>query len=328
MRTGVITMVLAAAGLLAAVAALGPATGQHMHGSGGPAPAASGSAATGPAAAGLASKSVRLTMEALHAAGGTPPGWRFTLPAGDPAAGRRAFVDFKCFACHAIQGEQFPLEPGQVATAGPELTGMGGHHPAEYLAESIVNPSAVLVDAPGFIGGDGRSIMPETPDMTIRQLSDLVAYLKSQSGGHDHGPAGSALERVSGGYRVRLVYRAAPEAEHSHGGHGAHAGHGAPAPKAGGARLMAFVAATDSNQPVPYLPVTARIDAAGKPPRSVKLVPALGPEGFHYGAEVAVAPETRRIILSIGPATMRVLPGVGAGVGRATTVAFDWGGGQ
>src|SRR5262245_26964784 len=85
----------------------------HVHG--GQAPS------SGPAPA-----SVRITMEALHAAGGVPPGWRFTLPSGDAAAGRRAFVDFKCYACHVIAGEQFPLKPGEVATAGPELSGMGG----------------------------------------------------------------------------------------------------------------------------------------------------------------------------------------------------------
>src|SRR5262249_32391973 len=126
--------------------------------------------------------STRITMEALHAAGGVPRGWRFTVPPGDVAAGRRAFVEFKCYACHAVQDEQFPLKPGESATAGPELTGMGGHHPAAYLAESVLNPSAVLIEGPGYIGGDGRSIMPPYPDMTLRQLVDLVAYLKSLSG--------------------------------------------------------------------------------------------------------------------------------------------------
>src|SRR5262245_57061308 len=38
--------------------------------------------------------SIRITMDALHAAGGVPPGWRFTLPTGDAAAGRQAFIDF------------------------------------------------------------------------------------------------------------------------------------------------------------------------------------------------------------------------------------------
>ena len=85
-------------------------------------------------AAPAAPASRRVTMEALHAAGGVPPGWRFTVPPGDAVAGRQAFVDLECYACHAIKGEQFPLKPGETASAGPELSGMGGHHPAEYLA--------------------------------------------------------------------------------------------------------------------------------------------------------------------------------------------------
>src|SRR5262249_34809284 len=72
-------------------------------------------------------------------------------------------------------------------TAGPDLTGMGAHHPADYFVESILNPSAVLVDGPGYIGPDGASIMPAYPDMTIAQLADLVAYLKSlNNGGTPH----------------------------------------------------------------------------------------------------------------------------------------------
>ena len=125
-------------------------------------------------------------MDALHAAGGVPAGWRFTLPPGDPAAGRQVYVDFKCYACHQIKGEQFPLRPGEAAVAGPDLTGMARHHPTEYLVESLVNPSAVLIDGAGYVGGDGRSIMPATPAMTLAQLIDLVAYLKSQGGDAGH----------------------------------------------------------------------------------------------------------------------------------------------
>ena len=42
-----------------------------------------------------------------------------------------------------------------------------------------MNPSAVLVEGPGYIGGDGRSVMPPYPDMTLGQLVSLVAYLKT-----------------------------------------------------------------------------------------------------------------------------------------------------
>src|SRR5207237_4088291 len=38
-------------------------------------------------------RSVRITMDALHRAGGVPPGWRLTPPAGDVASGRRLVAD-------------------------------------------------------------------------------------------------------------------------------------------------------------------------------------------------------------------------------------------
>jgi mono/diheme cytochrome c family protein len=121
----------------------------------------------------------RLSMAALHASGGVPPGWRFTPPPGDPAAGRRLFADLGCPACHAVRGERFAAPTGP----GPELTGMGSHHPPGYFAESIVNPDAVLVDGPGYIGPDGHSIMPMYPDLTVGELADLVAYLGSLTSG-------------------------------------------------------------------------------------------------------------------------------------------------
>src|SRR5262249_40289113 len=101
----------------------------------------------------------RVSMAALHATGGVPPGWTFTPPPGDPIAGRTVFVEFGCPTCHTVGGE--------AATAsGPELTGMGSHHPPEYFAEAILNPDAVIVDGPGYIGPDGRSTMPSYPDIT------------------------------------------------------------------------------------------------------------------------------------------------------------------
>lgn len=121
---------------------------------------------------------VRITMDMLHQAGGVPPGWRFTLPDGDVAAGRKAFVDSGCHSCHAVRGESFTTA-GDASHVGPELTGMGSHHPAMYFVESILNPDAVLVEGPGYFGADGHSRMPTYPDMTLAELADLVAYLRS-----------------------------------------------------------------------------------------------------------------------------------------------------
>ncbi|MBI3783406.1 MAG: cytochrome c [Deltaproteobacteria bacterium] len=122
---------------------------------------------------------VRVTMQALHQSGGLPLGWRFTPPQGDVAAGRKLFVDYGCHSCHSIQGETFPVVAADEARPGPDLSGMGDHHPAEYFAESILNPDAVLVEGPGYISEGGRSSMPSYAEMTLKQLADLVAYLKS-----------------------------------------------------------------------------------------------------------------------------------------------------
>src|ERR1043166_280475 len=128
---------------------------------------------------------IHTTMKDLHAHGGVPRGWKFLVPPGDAAAGRQVFASMKCFECHEIKGEAFP--PGE-RKPGPDLTGMGTHHPAEYFAESILNPNRVIVEGTGYAGPDGLSKMPEYADtMTLRQLVDVVAYLKSlTSGGADH----------------------------------------------------------------------------------------------------------------------------------------------
>jgi len=153
--------------ILAATLALAPAGCEH------------GKKEAAPARSDRPIRSVRITMAALHQAGGVPPGWRLTVPPGDVDAGRRTFADVGCPACHRVAGEAFSAPSGP----GPELTGMGSHHPAEYFLESILTPDAVLVDGPDYVGADGRSAMPSYPDLTLRQLSDLVAYLRSLTAG-------------------------------------------------------------------------------------------------------------------------------------------------
>jgi copper resistance protein D len=124
-------------------------------------------------------ESARITMQELHASGGVPTGWRFTPPSGDAAKGREVFARLECYTCHAVAGERFP-RPSKV---GPALNDVGHHHPAGYLLESVINPNAVIVEAPGYTGPDGRSIMPDYRDsLSTRELIDLIAYLKSLGG--------------------------------------------------------------------------------------------------------------------------------------------------
>lgn len=156
---------------------------------------------------------VYISMEALHAAGGTPPGWQFTLPGGDPETGREVFVTLQCYTCHNIAGETFPAYPPRSQEMGPDLTGMGAHHPAAYFAESIINPNAVIVTGKGYTGKDGLSRMPAyNHDLTIEQLIDLVAYLRSL-----REPMPHTTHDATG-------HMPHPTMEHQHegGGHGMH----------------------------------------------------------------------------------------------------------
>jgi putative copper export protein len=118
----------------------------------------------------------RVTMEQLHESGGVPPGWIFVPPAGDATRGREVFLRLGCPACHRVTGETLPSASGP----GPDLAGVGQHHPAGYLLESVLNPNAVIVLGPGHTRPDGTSIMPDfRAQLSASDLVDLVAYLET-----------------------------------------------------------------------------------------------------------------------------------------------------
>ena len=119
---------------------------------------------------------------------GNPAGWTFTVPKGNPANGRTVFAKLECYACHEINGESFP-KPGGGAV-GPELSMMGGHHTAEFIAESIMNPSAVIDAGEAYAAPDGSSKMPSFNDsMTVQELVDLVAFIQALKPPADNPPA-------------------------------------------------------------------------------------------------------------------------------------------
>ncbi len=94
---------------------------------------------------------------------------------GDVLAGRRAFVKLGCVGCHQVLGDRTLPKPNKVA---PILGGLNEEHSVEELAQAIVSPSHSF--APGFIAPtNGKSPMPELDrTMTVRELIDVVAYLK------------------------------------------------------------------------------------------------------------------------------------------------------
>ena len=114
-----------------------------------------------------------------HGDHGTPTGWKFNWPKGDPAKGRQAFAKFECYSCHEVTGEKFPA-PTDKAKAGPELSMMGPLHEAPYFAEAIINPSAAIEPGKPYTGADGSSKMPSYNDsMLVQEVVDLVAFLQS-----------------------------------------------------------------------------------------------------------------------------------------------------
>jgi mono/diheme cytochrome c family protein len=112
-----------------------------------------------------------------------PPGWRFTLPAGDATAGKQVFETMQCYSCHTVRGQRFGDPSQSPGGIGPDLAAAHGRLPAEYLAESVVSSSRVLAHGQPratYRAADGRSRMGDYSEiMTVRDLIDLVAFLRS-----------------------------------------------------------------------------------------------------------------------------------------------------
>ena len=105
---------------------------------------------------------------------------RLSLPEGDPEKGREAFVAMKCNVCHEVRGD-VSMEKTSAAKPGPKLGVAQSRYRPDFLADSIVFPSHAI--KPGFKTPDaakGISRMGDFSDtMTVRELADVVAYLKS-----------------------------------------------------------------------------------------------------------------------------------------------------
>ena len=79
-----------------------------------------------------------------------------------------------------------------------------------------------------------------------------------------------------------------------------------------------------TGEPVPYLPISATIHTDKAAPRTVSLVPMMGGQGFHYGADVTLPAATSRIAVTIGKPTLRVMSSAGGRFARTEAVSFDW----
>jgi len=105
----------------------------------------------------------------------------FSLPPGDPARGRDAFVSLGCPQCHTVAGEP------ELRVAEPELSIVLGGRTTRVktygdLVTSVINPSHRLsATGPGTTNPDGTSTMRVYNDvMTVQQLVDVVTFLQDR----------------------------------------------------------------------------------------------------------------------------------------------------
>jgi len=94
----------------------------------------------------------------------------FTLPPGDAARGKEAFVAFRCYDCHTVSGVELPAgeEPDRVIVElGGEVERVRTY---DDLVTAIINPSHRLAQGytPSLVAQDGKSRMTVYNDvMTV-----------------------------------------------------------------------------------------------------------------------------------------------------------------
>lgn len=105
----------------------------------------------------------------------------FSLPEGDPIAGREAFLYMQCNQCHTVYGEELPTIP----LSDPPYVQLGGPVTAiktyGQLVTGIINPSHKLADgyAEDLVSEDGESNMYiYNRYMTVQELIDIVMFLQ------------------------------------------------------------------------------------------------------------------------------------------------------
>ncbi|MBI3317074.1 MAG: c-type cytochrome [Candidatus Omnitrophica bacterium] len=114
---------------------------------------------------------------------GLVPADGFFLPNGNAKAGKAAFNQLKCNACHWVEND-LELPPPVSDQEGPFIGRKQAAYAAGWLANSIVSPSHVIArDSDGRSEGSDLSRMGDmTETMTVRQLIDIVAYIRSLDG--------------------------------------------------------------------------------------------------------------------------------------------------
>jgi cytochrome c2 len=93
---------------------------------------------------------------------------RITLPEGDARAGKEALRVMQCYACHEIAGSGLPTPHARLR--GTPLGATQSRWSSDSLAAAILAPAHQRPE---------RQMGDYSEAMTVRQLIDIVAYLKS-----------------------------------------------------------------------------------------------------------------------------------------------------
>lgn len=120
-------------------------------------------------------------------------------PGGDPAAGLETFVNLGCTHCHRVEGRD-DLPAPTIAPKVPVALARAGASRATdaRLVTAIINPDHEISHGwkAGVTGPTGQSRMAHFHDvMTIRQLMDLVAFLRDPTTAPTPGPASRPASR-------------------------------------------------------------------------------------------------------------------------------------
>lgn len=104
----------------------------------------------------------------------------FSLPEGDAAAGREAFLYMQCNQCHTIKGMELPVIPEAepYVELGGTVTKVKTYG---ELVTSIINPSHKLAQgyAKEVVSENGESNMYiYNRHMTVQELTDIVMFLQ------------------------------------------------------------------------------------------------------------------------------------------------------
>jgi cytochrome c2 len=112
------------------------------------------------------------------------------LPTGDATRGADLFaqkVKFEngsaapCKACHSLQPDTVIVGPSLAGLAARADSREPGKAAADYIRESIQNPSAFIVPGNANFVSNGKSVMPDGlgNNMSAQDLADLIAYLQT-----------------------------------------------------------------------------------------------------------------------------------------------------